>query len=116
MNTQPTHENRTKRCELSIRDAQEVGCICGIVKLPLPPPIEERAREHLMSNCPYAFCFRDIKFEFSDGVLTLRGRVPSYYLKQILQTWLRRLDGVQQIENQVDVVNATGLSSEPHIH
>jgi len=45
----------------------------------------------------------------------LRGRVPSFYLKQILQTWLRRLDGVEQIDNQVDVVSATGLSSEPHL-
>jgi hypothetical protein len=116
MNTHQTADNRQTSCELSIRDAQEAGCICAIVKLPLPPPVEERARQHLLTNCPYAFCFRDIQFEFADGVLTLRGRVPSYYLKQILQTWLRKLDGVQQIENEVDVVSACGLSSEPHSH
>jgi len=115
MNGQSTDEDRTKSCELSIREAQQAGCICAVVKLPLPPPIEERARQHLTKNCPYSFCFKDINFEFSDGVLTLRGRVPSFYLKQILQTWLRRLDGVEQIDNQVDVVSATGLNSEPHL-
>ena len=41
--------------------------------------------------------------------------VPTFYLKQILQTWLRKLDSVKQIDNQVDVVSATGLSSEPRI-
>ena len=115
MNGQSTHENRTRSCELSIRDAQEAGCICAVVKLPLPPPIEERARQHLTTNCPYSFCFKDITFEFAGGVLILRGRVPTFYLKQILQTWLRKLDGVQHIDNQVDVVSATGLNTEPHM-
>ena len=36
---------------------------------------------------------------------------PSFYLKQVLQTLLRNLDGVKQIDNQVDVVTSTGLSS-----
>ena len=106
-------ENRTTSCELTIRDAQEAGCVCAIVRLLLPAPVEEQARQHLAKNCPYAFCFKDLSFEFEDGVLILRGRVPTFYLKQIVQTWLRKLDGVKQIDNQVDVVSATGLSSEP---
>jgi hypothetical protein len=47
-----------------------------------------------------------------NGVLLLRGRVPTFYLKQMLQSWLKDLDGVSRIDNQVDVVSATGLSSE----
>ncbi|MFN0017773.1 MAG: BON domain-containing protein [Pirellulaceae bacterium] len=112
MNAELTTENRKESVELSIPEAH-AECICAIVNLPLPPPMEERARAHLTSNCPYAFCFKDIQFEFARGVLTLRGRVPTFFLKQILQTRLRNLDGVNQIDNQVDVVSATGLSSKP---
>ncbi len=114
MNQQRTQRDEAKACDLSIRDAAEAGCICAVVRLPLPAPVENQAREHLLSNCPYAFCFRDISFDLMNGVLTLRGRVPSFYLKQILQTFLRDLAGVEQIDNQVDVVSATGLSSGPH--
>lgn len=81
---------------------------------PLPPSsdsVEARARRRLSENCPYAFYFRDIDYELNDGVLLLWGRVPTYYLKQILQTFLRGLEGVEQIDNQVDVVSSTGLSS-----
>lgn len=60
-------------------------------------------------------CFRgragNFDFSWHGGVLTVRGSVPSFYLKQVLQTVLRRLDGVARIDNQVDVVCSTGLSS-----
>jgi hypothetical protein len=86
---------------------------CATIRLPLPPPVEEQARLRLTKYCPFAFYFRQIKFEFAGGVLTLRGRVLTFYLKQILQTWLQGLDNVKKIDNRVDVVNAAGLSSEP---
>ncbi|MCA9217469.1 MAG: hypothetical protein KDB27_30585 [Planctomycetales bacterium] len=41
--------------------------------------------------------------ELSKGTLVLSGQVPSFYLKQILQTVLSELDGVEQIENRVEV-------------
>jgi len=69
------------------------------------------ARQRLADGCPYAFYFRDIEIHFADGILTLRGCVPTYYLKQVLQTRLLDLEGVDQIHNHVDVVNASGLSS-----
>jgi hypothetical protein len=88
---------------------------CAELRLPLPPPpsVAELARQRLGSGCPYAFYFRRVTLQFQDGVLTLRGRVPTFYLKQLLQSWLKDLDGVREIDNQVDVVSATGLSSEP---
>jgi osmotically-inducible protein OsmY len=38
-----------------------------------------------------------------DGRLILSGRLPSFYLKQVLQTVIRSVDGVSEIENRVDV-------------
>jgi hypothetical protein len=34
-------------------------------------------------------------------------------LKQVLQELMRGIDQVEQIANHVDVVNSTGMSSEP---
>jgi len=70
-----------------------------------------RVRARLTEDCPYGFYFRDITYEHRNGVLTLRGQLPTFYLKQVLQTWLRDVDGVERIDNQVDVVSSTGLSS-----
>jgi BON domain len=72
--------------------------------------VEEEAGRRL-GACRYAFCFRDVSLRSADGVLIIRGRVPSFYLKQVLQTLLRGIDGVDQIDNQVDVVSSSGLSS-----
>ena len=44
-----------------------------------------------------------ITIDERDGVLTLEGRLPSYYLKQMLQTVLKDVDGVKQIDNKVNV-------------
>jgi len=41
--------------------------------------------------------------EFHEGVLTLRGCVSRYYLKQVAQNAVRRLDGVAEIDNQLKV-------------
>jgi osmotically-inducible protein OsmY len=51
------------------------------------------------------------KIAHSNGVLTIAGCVPSFYLKQLLQEVLKRVDGVQHIDNQVDVVALDELSS-----
>ena len=69
--------------------------------------VEETAKRRMLTDCPYAFYFRDITCHYCDSVLILRGRLPTFYLKQILQTMLKDLDGVQQINNQVDVVSSS---------
>jgi hypothetical protein len=53
----------------------------------------------------------DLTFELRDDVLMIHGQVPSFYLKQLLQTVLRDIQCVQRIENYVDVVSSNGLSS-----
>ena len=47
---------------------------------------------------------RDIFCECDDGVLVLRGQVPSFFEKQLAQEAVFKLDGVTQVVNQVEVV------------
>lgn len=49
---------------------------------------------------------RDLRFETHEGRVVLRGTVSSYYQKQMAQEALRRLQGVDRIENHL-VVNWT---------
>jgi hypothetical protein len=51
------------------------------------------------------------QFEHREGVLTVRGCVPTFYLRQLLERVLKRVDEVQRINNQVDVACCDGLSS-----
>jgi osmotically-inducible protein OsmY len=46
---------------------------------------------------------RNLRFEASDGRVTLHGTVHSYYQKQMAQEALRRLEGVQTIDNKIEV-------------
>lgn len=73
--------------------------------------LDEAVRGQLTS-CSYGFAFNKITWRFDNGQITLRGSVPSYYLKQVLQERLRRVPNIGQIRNEVQVVNARGLSSE----
>jgi osmotically-inducible protein OsmY len=46
---------------------------------------------------------RNLRFEASDGRVTLKGIVRSYYQKQMAQESLRDVAGVDAIENQLEV-------------
>ncbi len=46
---------------------------------------------------------RKVSCEFHEGVLILRGQVPTFYLKQVAQTLVRRLEGVGEINNRLEV-------------
>ena len=47
---------------------------------------------------------RGVSCSFHEGVLTLRGHVPSYYLKQLAQSLAFDLEGVQELNNRLEVV------------
>jgi hypothetical protein len=64
-----------------------------------------------IAECPYAYYFNRVQWTYDSGVLTLKGCVPTFYLKQMLQTVLRAINYVELIHNDVDVVSACGLSS-----
>jgi osmotically-inducible protein OsmY len=46
---------------------------------------------------------RNLRFETQEGRVVLRGTVSSYYHKQMAQEVLRRVDGVEQVENHLEV-------------
>jgi hypothetical protein len=73
--------------------------------------IEHLARTKLDRHCHFRGRVDGFQFENSDGVLTVRGRLPSFYLRHLLENVLLRVDGVQSVDNQVDVVCCDGLSS-----
>ena len=66
-----------------------------------PAKLDERVQTALLkhANVPQ----RNLRFESSDGRVTLHGTVHSYYQKQMAQEALRRLEGVQTIDNQIEV-------------
>ncbi len=66
---------------------------------------EGRLRHH-----PY-LVLRRIACEYHDGILTLLGHVPTYYLKQIAQAAVAGIQGVERIKNEIQVVNS--ISAHP---
>jgi hypothetical protein len=70
-----------------------------------------RARKVLNGHVHFRGRIDGFQFEHRDGVLTVRGRVPSFYLRKLLESILKRVDGVHVVDNQVDVVCCDGLSS-----
>jgi osmotically-inducible protein OsmY len=62
-----------------------------------------RLAEERLQNSPYS-ALRTVSCEYYEGVLILRGRLPTYYLKQLAQEVMREMDGVLEIANQVHVV------------
>ena len=56
---------------------------------------------------------RTVSCQFKDGLLTLRGIVPSFYVKQVIFSLVEDLEceGIEQINDEIDVVNSQGLSS-----
>jgi osmotically-inducible protein OsmY len=46
---------------------------------------------------------RTLRFEAHDGRVTLNGVVTSYYQKQMAQEAVKRVAGVEQVENELEV-------------
>jgi hypothetical protein len=66
------------------------------------PGVAERAGQELLRNAYLAL--KNVTCEYREGVLTLRGCLPSYYLKQVAQTAVGHLDGVRQVVNLIQVI------------
>jgi len=48
--------------------------------------------------------FRNVDVRFSDGVATIRGSVPTYYLKQLAQSVLINLECLRAVQNELNVI------------
>jgi osmotically-inducible protein OsmY len=68
--------------------------------------IQEEARMRLRES-PYRELW-DVACDFHEGVLTLQGRVPSFFLKQIAQSIVFVMERVEIINNRIEVVAAAG--------
>ena len=55
-----------------------------------------------LAESPYGFQ-RRVDAAYDNGVLTLSGRVPTFFLKQTAQSLAAKVDGVHQVVNLVDV-------------
>ena len=64
--------------------------------------IIEKAERRLRSNSYLAL--KNVSCDYQAGVLTLRGCLPTYFLKQMAQTAVDCLEGVQRIVNEIEVV------------
>ncbi len=65
-------------------------------------PLRDQLRQRLQTS-PYA-SLRRVRCECHEGVVTLHGRVASYFLKQMAQEAVRRLAGAEEIANHIDVL------------
>jgi osmotically-inducible protein OsmY len=63
--------------------------------------VEEQAQRRLRES-PYYF-LKQVSCHFEAGVLTLRGTVPLWQLRQFAESIVSRVEGVRSIENEVEV-------------
>jgi hypothetical protein len=77
----------------------------------LSEEVLECVKGRLARSCHFTRHWREIGVDYRAGILMLHGSVPTFYLKQVLQSILKDVPGVQRIDNRVDVVSAAGLSS-----
>jgi hypothetical protein len=60
--------------------------------------------ERALRNGPYP-ALKKLSCDYRDGVLILRGCLPSYYLKQVAQEVVaHQVKGVGRLDNQIQVV------------
>jgi osmotically-inducible protein OsmY len=73
------------------------------VKENSPARIEAEAQRRLRGSSSYAM--RSVVCEYRDGMLVLKGQLPSYYHKQVAQELVQQIQGVKGIENQIGVLD-----------
>ena len=68
----------------------------------LSTPLFDRIHEALTAN-PYVPSRRQVRVEAADGHVVLKGSVRSFFEKQMAQEAIRRIDGVEMIDNLLEV-------------
>lgn len=66
--------------------------------------VKEAAERCLRGN-PY-LALKNLTCEYRNGVLVLGGYLPTYHLKQLAQEAVAHLDGVERVENGIQVTTA----------
>ncbi|MDE2509291.1 MAG: BON domain-containing protein [Planctomycetota bacterium] len=85
---------------------QDSGCVVSAPSIPLVSNATNSLRDvavSRLSSCGY-FALREVLCDEGDqGVLRLRGRLPSQYLRQVAQSVVLSLDGVRGVQNLIEV-------------
>jgi hypothetical protein len=82
--------------------ARAVNCREELGFMPLfDATLADRVGSAIQTN-PY-LSGRTLRFEAHEGRVTLNGTVASYFQKQMAQEVIRRVEGVEQIENELEV-------------
>lgn len=63
-----------------------------------------RAAQNVIRSCPYNGALRMISCSAYEGVLVLHGRVNTFFHKQQAQEAVRRVPGIREIINAVEVI------------
>lgn len=95
---------------------EQIGAPESVVASPEPVHIAESglsaAVRRALYETGYAPLFNIECFSHGPTVI-LRGRVTTYYLKQVAQSVAVRLCGTTQVENQIEVGNPSANHTEP---
>jgi osmotically-inducible protein OsmY len=70
--------------------------------------LERRVTNYLWGR--HVPALRNVLVEATDGVVTLRGQVRSFYEKQLCHNCCRRVAGVRQLVDDVDVMSAEPMA------
>jgi hypothetical protein len=76
-----------------------------------PASLITSARELLSRSAQFRGRMSSLRFEVEADAIVVHGSVPSFYLKQQLQTILAQLKGAMRILNRVEVISPQGISS-----
>ncbi|MHB8899253.1 MAG: BON domain-containing protein [Thermoguttaceae bacterium] len=64
--------------------------------------VQAEAQSRLRNSGCHAL--RLVSCDFHEGVRTLRGQLPSFYLKQVAQELVRQVDGAEEVNKHLEVV------------
>ncbi len=68
--------------------------------------------ESRLRSCPY-LALRAVSCVYSRGVLTLRGRLPNYHLKQVALAAVAAVPGVERVACEIEVSAGSVTAAEP---
>ena len=57
--------------------------------------------DQMFATCSLRYYFSQVVWEFSQGTVTLRGRVPTERLSNVLERMLSEVVGVESVENHL---------------
>jgi osmotically-inducible protein OsmY len=85
------------------QDAHGLATVTGPMPRPAQPQGLVEGAESCLRGNPY-LALKNVSCDYHEGVLTLRGCLPSYYLKQMAQAAVSRVAGAARIVNQIEVI------------